>query len=253
MDDGSTFEVRRRVPDSDVVDSFRILAVAEYFEFERCPICLSPAPTSAEHVPPRGLGGGPLTLTCTRCNNDLGSKLENDLQDWFDDAVHVRFTSDSVRGLRRTPRLLVRQNQDGLPVFVIDSGRVDPEVAAMLQAGEFEIVPNDSDPRRMRLGALKSAYLAACVLLRDVPITPLAVEIRRLLVHARDAPRAEIIETHPIIDSLEIGRSYAAGQPVVELVARQTASGQAEASLSLARTVVVSWPLETLHIQVVGA
>ncbi|MBQ9917123.1 MAG: hypothetical protein IJO71_07985 [Microbacterium sp.] len=251
MDDGSTFEVRRFIPESTVVEDFRILAQARYRAFERCPICLDEDPTSAEHVPPRGLGGVVLTATCMRCNNELGSRLENDLQDWFDDAVHVRFASDAVRGSRRTPRLLVRQNQNGSPVFMMDRGRIDPEVQRMLEAGErFEIVATETDPRRARLGALKSAYLASCVFLDAIPESTLAGEIRRLLVQTRDAARTEPIEASPIIDNLNIGRSYAEGEPVVELLARETGDGRAEAAISLARTVVVSWPLEPLGVRI---
>ena len=49
------------------------------FTFDLCPICLDPEPTSEEHVPPQSLGGRVMTLTCNRCNNDLGT-AENELR-----------------------------------------------------------------------------------------------------------------------------------------------------------------------------
>ena len=51
-----------------------------------CPICLTPFPVealadkrlSAEHVPPKSVGGRELLLTCTVCNNSAGTKLDAD-------------------------------------------------------------------------------------------------------------------------------------------------------------------------------
>jgi HNH endonuclease len=51
-----------------------------------CPICLSPFTTealadkrlSAEHVPPKSVGGRELLLTCRVCNNSSGTKLDAD-------------------------------------------------------------------------------------------------------------------------------------------------------------------------------
>jgi hypothetical protein len=49
-----------------------------------CPICLTPFTVealadnrlSAEHVPPKSVGGHELVLTCTVCNNSAGTKLD---------------------------------------------------------------------------------------------------------------------------------------------------------------------------------
>ena len=51
-----------------------------------CPICLDAFPVTAvadgqltsEHVPPKSLGGRELLLTCRRCNNTSGTKLDAD-------------------------------------------------------------------------------------------------------------------------------------------------------------------------------
>jgi len=51
-----------------------------------CPICLSPFTAdalgdgrlSSEHVPPESVGGRELVLTCKRCNNSAGTKLDAD-------------------------------------------------------------------------------------------------------------------------------------------------------------------------------
>src|SRR5437868_1137324 len=59
-------------------------ALAEQFG---CPLCLKAFPhseplgevVSEEHVVPGALGGRITTLTCKRCNNEMGSKLESHL------------------------------------------------------------------------------------------------------------------------------------------------------------------------------
>ncbi len=51
-----------------------------------CPICLTPFTIealadkrlSAEHVPPKSVGGRELLLTCKVCNNSAGTKLHAD-------------------------------------------------------------------------------------------------------------------------------------------------------------------------------
>jgi hypothetical protein len=51
-----------------------------------CPICLTPFTIealadkrlSAEHVPPKSVGGRELLLTCKGCNNSAGTKLDAD-------------------------------------------------------------------------------------------------------------------------------------------------------------------------------
>lgn len=80
--DGRQMSVERLARGFGQVD-FRVLAVATRVEFDRCPICLSPAPTSEEHVPPESLGGTKTTLTCAPCNNGFGSHLEAVLLDWW--------------------------------------------------------------------------------------------------------------------------------------------------------------------------
>lgn len=78
-----------------------------------CPICREDEPSHKEHVPQEDLGGSVMTMTCQACNNDLGSRVEADLQHWFDHAlVEVTFDHDGeVPGRRRVPPVLpgVRQ------------------------------------------------------------------------------------------------------------------------------------------------
>lgn len=59
-----------------------------------------------------------MTMTCKRCNNELGSVAEPELEHWYDDAlVGVRFAHEDVRGARKSPRLLALRGPDGIALI----------------------------------------------------------------------------------------------------------------------------------------
>src|SRR5258705_11211116 len=81
--------------------------------FESCPICGEPA-TTDEHVPPASMGGRIMTRTCGPCNGRLGSHVEADLADWYNQAVaSSRFGSATIPGQRRSGRILWRRTPAG--------------------------------------------------------------------------------------------------------------------------------------------
>lgn len=246
-DDGSSFGIRRFRPESMKEFTVRSLVEIVYRPFDRCPICEEPNPTSKEHVPPQHLGGIILTLTCTRCNNEFGSRLERDLLDWFDDASRTRVHAPGVIGARSGPRMLLRQIEDGVGVMVAQPGGAGEIFANAVEAGEFTMTWVLPDEHRVKLALLKSAYLAGCVLLGDIPETPLATKIRRLLVAVRDAPRDEPLPSSPILDNLQFFRSYRPANGRVDLVLWQPdGAPQATVGISLTGTVLVTWPMEGL-------
>ena len=87
-------------PDAEEAGTLATLGGIQFGSFNRdgrscCPICLDGDPTHREHVPQRELGGRIMTMTCQRCNNNLGARVEADLQNWFDHAlVDVAFDHD---------------------------------------------------------------------------------------------------------------------------------------------------------------
>lgn len=244
-DDGSAMSIERMRGDN----AFTVKKIrrGEYAAFDRCPICEEPLPKSREHVPPRQLGGVVLTLTCTRCNNEFGSRVENELQDWFDDATHPRYSNNSIPGDRKGPRLLARRTPAGEFVLLMDEGKVDPAIAEMLSVGEFTITHTFPSEQRVRIALLKSAYLAACSVLGVIPASPRAEAIRALLVEVRDAPRDAPLPASALLDELTFHRAYSAGDGEVWLVGR-VESDELEISLSLAGTILVSWPLEPVQV-----
>jgi hypothetical protein len=160
--------------------------VAEVFgqSFGICPICVGIA-TEDEHVPQGPLGGHIMTTTCAECNNDLGSKVEPELQAWFDQMlVDVAFLHDDVPGRRKVRPIYYRKGPDGFAL--IADGEMGTDVQRMFEMGTFSMEFREPDPVRYRLAALKHAYLAACLYLGYVPDFP---EARRDQARTARGPR----------------------------------------------------------------
>jgi len=151
--------------------------------FDRCPICLSTDPSTEEHVGPQRLGGRALTRTCAPCNNELGSKLDAALVAWCTDTFRrVRFRSPVFQGHRYVRAIDVRRTSDGELVMVVDDANPLDLRNALRHGEDLTIdvaVPNLS---RIRMAALKNAYLGVCVLEGAIPEDIEAENIRRVLI-----------------------------------------------------------------------
>lgn len=187
-----------------------------------------------------------MTYTCRRCNNELGSRIEAALLDWYDDAIRAVWVGgEGIPGMRRTSRLLRRVAEDGA-CYLIFEGAMDPGAAHVLaHNAEFEMRLHPPSGDVVRLAALKSAYLGACLLLRHIPDTPRAMAIRDELVEARDAPRKGHLPIGPVAKST---KAFKTGmRPLgtsVALVEWQQAFGGSGTHIVLAGTVTTAWPLE---------
>lgn len=109
-------EVRHAPPVGATPIQSKVISEIDYFAFNRCPICLEMGPTEREHVPPKAIGGAVRTLTCARCNNDLGARVEDELVAWYRGALgRVRFSSpgSKVPGNRLVPRIYYRTTEAG--------------------------------------------------------------------------------------------------------------------------------------------
>jgi hypothetical protein len=212
-----------------------------------CPICLSDGPMTDEHVPQGPLGGSEMTMTCKRCNNDLGSVVETELEHWYDNAlVGVRFAHEDVPGARRVPRLLALKGPDGF-ALIPEDGDLPQAVDPMLRSGSFTMTYRPPDSRRYRLALLKHAYLAACLYLGYVPGIPDADEIRHDLMAARDTPRRDQPPSSRLAERLKFYRSGRGRQgPPLAIVAARRPGEDPEPLISLAGTLFVSWPFSTL-------
>jgi hypothetical protein len=209
--------------------------------FHSCPICGAPA-TDDEHVPPASLGGKIMTRTCGPCNRRLGSHVEVDLADWYDNALTLpRFASSVVQGARQSSRILWRETLAGEFVLLMN-GRYDPAIIDMLKTGQVALAGLLPDRNRYRLALLKHAYLAACmkfgVLQGDT-----ADEIRRDLMAARDAASRTDVPQSRLALGLTVLRRHRPCRPGTAPVVWAVAHVPADPcdGVLLAGRVFVSW------------
>lgn len=153
--------------------------------FPACPICLARDPDSDEHLPPGALGGTVMTSTCTPCNTGFGT-AEEELRRYLELEVRVRAESTSagpVRGHRSATVAL--RSTPGRPAgaFVKTAA---PEFHELIASGPSQLRVEALDMNLVCAAALKQAYLAACLFLREVPTTAGTQRARKVLLAARD-------------------------------------------------------------------
>lgn len=249
LEDGQQMTGRMPSPVGERVDTRIVLVPFDYFEFAECPICLTPNPDSREHVPPSSMGGSVLTLTCLRCNNEFGSRFESHLQTWYEGSTgRVRISGPAVNGRRNAGEFLLRITETGEPLLMQD-GRADPAIQELLDGGQVDMHFIEPDVSAIKIGAIKNAYLAACLHLKEVPRTDRAEEIREELVAARDSVRGGRLQLSPLFQSIRLSRSNATPVPgAIELVAFAGETDQLEFAISFSRVFAVDWPLDPLDI-----
>lgn len=216
-----------------------------------CPICIEGSATEREHVPQEALGGRRMTRTCAQCNNVLGSKVELDLENWFDHALtRVGMDHDGeVPGKRHLPTIYYRKSKESDEFVLFPSGGFPDEVSRIMASGQFRLHYRLPDPRRWGLALLKHAYLAACLHLRMVPDTREARAIRADLIAARDTSANMRPPPSAAAERLKVYRSMVGRQgPPLALVARDDWSeGEPpDVLISLAGVLFVSWPFAEL-------
>ena len=246
--DGRSLTFGRVRSETEQALHFVALGVPTFHDFGQCPICLNESlPLTREHVPQGDLGGRVMTMTCKACNNRLGSRVEGELKDWFDDALRdVRFSGGEVPGRRRSPRLLYRRTATGEFGLIPDKGKSDADLGAMLASGSMNMQFSPPDKKVWAVAAMKHAYLGACLALEALPDSPMGHRVRFDLVAARDAGRGTPFPESRIAMGLRVMKSYEAARgPAIVLGALVDEQGvMRDGGLSLAGTLFVSWPLE---------
>jgi hypothetical protein len=111
----------------------------------------------------------------------------------------------------------------------------------------------ERDMSRVKVAALKHAYLAACVALRQIPEGTRADEIRQLLVATRDIDRDAKLPSSQIIEDTVISLAHTPPRgPSLALMARER-DGAPELWISLAGVVGVQWPLPDYEREALAA
>lgn len=244
--DGSVLRARMPAPTGDKMAAGVLPHRVRFLDFGCCPICLAPEAGSREHVPPRAVGGTALTMTCEPCNNEFGSKYEPSLLAWYERSLGRRayISGGSVAGSRRVGELLVRETEGGALVL-FETGSSHPDIDEMLRSGAFSIEYVPLDPKAAHIAAVKSAYLAACVFLKEVPDTPQATAIRAELIQVRDRRRGAEWEISPLLQSIRKLQSGEVPTPgEIRLVHIKERDGSRTLAISFNRAFAVEWPLE---------
>jgi HNH endonuclease len=174
--------------DETMMASCSVIRPIPRFDFDVCPICFSASNLTDEHVPPEALGGKVLTRTCRRCNNTLGSRVDEPFRNWMlQRFMSARFElpDTDLRGRRVVRSLQYRVSEDGTEGFYLDATN-DPELMSAIRqgGGRFRFVAQEPMPHAVWLGEFKSLYLASCVSAERILEGASANRVRELLVEA---------------------------------------------------------------------
>lgn len=227
-----------------------VIRVIRRGTFPYCPICLDaekPADT-LEHVPPKAFGGTVMANTCAECNNQLGSRTESALQDWYDNAIQAYFTSDGSPAPFGHDRVFVLEADRGGVVLMPEHASVTGhDRFARLREANVELHTRLPRPAEYRTALLKSAYLAACLNFGGFAHTPSLEAARLELLQARDAASRRDVELGPISAQLTVYRTgRQASGPLLALLLSE-AGEESVYLISLAGTLLVEWPFPDLH------
>lgn len=240
LPDGRVLDLsgRRPPPDRGGSVPVTVLDVIRPFHFSVCPICLTGAPTSREHVPPAAIGGHRVTATCEDCNQRFGP-LEAELD------LHSRnalprpvFTGEPVQGHRRARELATSFQADGSPVWMLD--QADPAVRQMLERGHLQMTFRLPKRSLWRTALLKHAYLGAAVYLRTIPQSTHADVVRAELLQARLAGADHSMGA--VADGIRILRLYNT-PPAPLYLAAADFNDVPHAMIGLGRCWLVAWPM----------
>lgn len=177
---GDRIDLSRRPGAGEVSTGALYLCDIGNAEFgDLCPLCtarLAPTPAgrlgSAEHVPQYTLGGVIRTRTCLNCNG-RGALAEDELLRWWTQEYPARFATPGLPGSRVGGDVLLRTTTNGKFTLVVSGGAADGVHDVLTTAGLTEDVTVSLSlaTGAWMVALLKSAYLAACIHLGEVPLT----------------------------------------------------------------------------------
>ncbi|MFF2299667.1 hypothetical protein [Arthrobacter sp. NPDC058127] len=124
----------------------------------------------------------------------------------------------------------------------------------MIQGGKIGITFPAFNEKAFRLAALKTGYVAACLIVKEVPRTEHAAAVRAELMAARDRDRGEDYELSALAQSIQVSRTAANPVPgEIALVEMTEADGSTCFAVSFNRVFAVDWPLDPIFIREAGA
>jgi len=243
--DGRTINARLPWPEGMVPIKGRpVLSIVGPERFDRCPICGDPEATSRDHVPPESLGGNMIVYTCTKCNNTFGARYEAPFRNWYNGSVGtMRVRGPGAPGSRVLGEVLLRQTDDG-PDMLIPITEGDPAAWNIVESGQGRVSIRGPDFTDIRIAAVKSAYLAACSLLSEIPDTARAVALRNELMAVRDIPRGTTPSVGQVTASLRLLRGPSEPKPGEIALVHLPTWRDRPYWIAFHDSVFVEWPLE---------
>lgn len=144
-----------------------------------CPICLEPHnklnlpnPLTLEDAPPKSLGGKSNILTCKKCNNTCGYKIDAHLTQRLRDLDKLKLTPDSsfpiefeIDNIKVRGRMNI--DKDGKQNVTVsnqnNNSKTLPELMQNIVGKPFEpyVIPGKVDEKNLEYALLKTAYLMA--------------------------------------------------------------------------------------------
>jgi len=222
----------------------QVLGIVGPERFDRCPICGDTDATSRDHVPPEAVGGKLIVYTCARCNNTFGGRYEAAFQNWYNGSLGtMRVRGPGAPGSRVLGEVLLRRTDRG-PDMLIPISDGDPAAWDIVKSGRGRVSVHRPNPADTRIASVKSAYLAACALLSDIPDSPRGVALRNELIAVRDTPRGTSPSVGRVSASLQIFRGPSEPTPGEVTLVHLPVWREHPYWISFNSSVFVEWPLE---------
>ena len=214
---------------------------ARYSDQRPCPICLEAPADSREHVPSKAFGGVVMTYTCTRCNSEFGSKTEASLQDWFDNRTTVRMWGDEDGPPIAMSKVLLLDMGDKNVAMMPDKGSAGIGFEGLSGASRMSFTEPPS--HEVKIGLLKSTYLAACLHMGGNPNQGSGEAIRAELHAVVKAASRSSVVMGDYAKALQFFRTGTAPKgPPLGLYRNSDGVGGVKHFISLAGTILVAWP-----------
>jgi hypothetical protein len=185
-----------------------------------------------------------IVYTCTKCNNSFGARYEAQFGNWYNGSLgEMRVQGPGAPGKRVLGEVLLRQTDEG-PDMLIPITDGDPAAWDIVKTGRGRVSIKAPDSADIQIAAAKSAYLAACSLLSNIPDSARAAALRNELIAVRDVPRGTTPLVGKVTGSLRLMRGPSEPRTGEITLVHLPAWRDHQYWIAFNDSVFVEWPLE---------
>lgn len=152
-------------------ENLNILTDNGFYKSQRdtylCPICLKPKllhELTLEDYPPKSVGGKANLLTCSKCNNEAGSKIDfhlNNIMD-FQTKEENRYRIEIFNGKKFNGLFNKKTGKVTYPNNINDPNELEKELKTLKAGSKINLkYMKPMDDLRIKLALLKTSYLFA--------------------------------------------------------------------------------------------